>query len=107
MKKYFKNYFTAIALCVAAGSVNAVPIEYEITFSGTTAPSGTGSFNWDETTSLFSEFSLIFDGGYTGIVETNTISSPEILAEILFLQDFSPPLHAIKLDQIVDMEVST
>ncbi len=90
IKKYLRSYFTAIALCVAAGSVNAVPIEYEITFSGTTAPSGTGSFSWDESTSLFSEFSLVFDGGHTGIVDANSISSPEILAEILFLQDLSP-----------------
>lgn len=87
---------TILLVLFAAGSAVAVPMQYEISFDGPTA--GTGTFIWDNDTQLMSDFSWSF-GSYSGGV--NDLLYPwdvavsggnlsQYLFETLTLEDVHP-----------------
>jgi hypothetical protein len=95
MKKTFFGMVVAVAL---AGSMaaNAVPVSYDLTYTATLGPNGTGSFLFDNDVGTVTNFVWDF-GGITGGISNSVWNFPvfgdtngRFLFEILSLTDVHP-----------------
>lgn len=95
MKKIVSSIFILFASLMTS-NVFAVPMQYQINFSGAVA--GTGSFVWDYDTQLMSNMSWNI-GSYAGGVDESTYSwgaevfggtQSQFLFEIMTLEDVHP-----------------
>lgn len=102
-KKYCQKLLLVAVFCVGSFSAHGTPILYDITFGASDpVPSGgTGSFLWDDSQKLISDFVWDFGAGNTGGYDTSAFDWGEVvfgpgstastyLFEILTGQDVDP-----------------
>lgn len=111
MRKLICSAIMLIASFVA-GSAFAVPVEYEISFSGPVT--GTGAFVWDNDSQLMSNMSWQFGTAGSGGVdnttfdwtaESNTGNVSQFLFEVLTMEDVHPA-NCSDISSICGMEIT-
>lgn len=65
---------TLLGLLVGPFTANAIPIKYDVTFSGSVGPNGVGSFFYDDSTQLMTNFNWAF-ANETGGLSDNLLSA--------------------------------
>lgn len=83
-----RRWILLCLLACAPASSFAVPVSYDLTFTATEGPSGTGGFDWDAATLTMTALSWDFGGGRTGgmldVSLANALSSGATLGQLLF-----------------------
>lgn len=67
--KLLAKTMLVMSLAFVASNANAVPILYNTNFSATVGPNGTGSFKFDNTTGVLSDFTWDFGDGIVGGIQ--------------------------------------